>query len=345
MDRQNDVKTVLAAYPSEIHGQQVEHLGTAGGFSGARFWRLRMTGDLVCLRCWPGEHPSRERLEYIHSVLQLVDSQGVNVVPVPLLNCQGCSYVAHAGHLWELSPWMPGEADYHRAPNRVKLAAAMQTLARFHVAASSDQRRCRFVDGSPGIANRLDFLDRLMQGGCQDISVRIGPASWPELEQRARRIVGLFHEIASPVLAVLNSTRNLHVCAQPVIRDIWHDHVLFAGDDVAGLIDFGSMQNDCVSTDIARLLGSLVGDDADGWKCGLDAYRRERSLSPDEESLVAAFDVSAVLLSGMNWLQWIYVEERRFDQRATILSRLDVTINRMEGLVAKGGQPGWILRD
>jgi Ser/Thr protein kinase RdoA (MazF antagonist) len=174
-----------------------------------------------------------------------------------------------------------------------------------------------------------------MKGGCQEIAARIGPAPWPELEVRARRILRLFHEAASSVLARINSVRNLHVHIQPVVRDIWHDHVLYTDDEVTGLIDFGAMQNDCVSTDIARLLGSLVGDDADGWQFGLDAYRRERSLTPDEESLISVFDASTVLLSGMNWLHWIYAEDRHFDQRATILNRLDVTIDRLEGLVAK----------
>jgi len=138
MDRQNHVQTVLAAYPREFHAQRIEDLGPAGGFSGARFWRLRTAGGLFCLRRWPSEHPSRKRVEYIHSVLRLVAGQGVNVVPVPLLNLQGGSYVGHAGHLWELTPWMPGEADYHRAPNPDRLTAAMQTLARFHLAASGD---------------------------------------------------------------------------------------------------------------------------------------------------------------------------------------------------------------
>lgn len=44
---------------------------------------------------------------------------------------------------------------------------------------------------------------------------------------------------------------------QPCIRDIWHDHVLFDGDRVTGLIDFGAMQIDTPATDIARLVGSL----------------------------------------------------------------------------------------
>jgi homoserine kinase type II len=184
-----------------------------------------------------------------------------------------------------------------------------------------------------------------MQGGCRDIAARIGPAPWPELEVRARRILGLFHEVAPWVLARINRVSNLPVHVQPVIRDIWHDHVLFTGDEVTGVIDFGAMQNDCVSTDIARLLGSLVGDDADGWKRGLDAYQHGRSLTPDEESLVRVFDASTVLLSGMNWLQWIYVEERGFDQRATILARLDVTIGRLQGLAGEGAWRGDPLRD
>ena len=64
---------------------------------------------------------------------------------------------------------------------------------------------------------------------------------------------------------------------------------------MSGLIDFGGMRADTVAGDIARLLGSLVADDADGWQTGLAAYDRRRPLSPDERRLVTAFDHSGVL--------------------------------------------------
>ena len=59
---------------------------------------------------------------------------------------------------------------------------------------------------------------------------------------------------------------------QPCLCDIWHDHVLFEGDAVTGLIDYGSVRMDHVAADLARLLGSLVGDDRGQWEWGLAAY-------------------------------------------------------------------------
>ena len=65
---------------------------------------------------------------------------------------------------------------------------------------------------------------------------------------------------------------NIALPVQPCIRDIWHDHVLFTGDEVTGIIDFGAMDIDTPATDVARLLGSLVGDDEAGWRTASSAY-------------------------------------------------------------------------
>src|SRR5205085_7730253 len=59
---------------------------------------------------------------------------------------------------------------------------------------------------------------------------------------------------------------------QPAIRDVHHEHVLFTGDQVTGLIDFGALRIDTPLTDVARLVGSLVGDDAEARRIALDAY-------------------------------------------------------------------------
>jgi homoserine kinase type II len=123
---------------------------------------------------------------------------------------------------------------------------------------------------------------------------------------------------------------------QPVIRDIWYEHVLYEGDAVSGIIDFGAMRIDSVATDIARLLGSMVEDDQDGWQAGLNAYQSVRRLSADELELVRVFDSSTVLLSGLNWLQWVFAERRQFSNRRKVELRLEGFAARLSRLIASG---------
>jgi homoserine kinase type II len=118
----------------------------------------------------------------------------------------------------------------------------------------------------------------------------------------------------------------------PCIRDIWHDHVLFEGNVVTALIDFGALRPENVAADVSRLLGSLVADDEAGWTAGLAAYEELRPLSPIERQLVTAFDASSVLLSGLNWLQWVFLDGRQFNSHATILDRVDANLARLRHL-------------
>jgi homoserine kinase type II len=118
---------------------------------------------------------------------------------------------------------------------------------------------------------------------------------------------------------------------QPCIRDIWSDHVLFEGHRVSGIIDFGSMRVDNVAGDVARLLGSLAGDDLAAWQRGLEAYEAVRPLTDDESALVTVFDESTMLLAGFNWLDWI-IAERQFENPSEVVHRLTMIINRLEVL-------------
>ena len=68
---------------------------------------------------------------------------------------------------------------------------------------------------------------------------------------------------------------------QPCLVDVWHDHVLFTGEEVTGVVDYAAMRLDVPHADLARLLGSLVEDDEAGWRAGLEAYGRWLPV-PDE---------------------------------------------------------------
>jgi Ser/Thr protein kinase RdoA (MazF antagonist) len=118
------------------------------------------------------------------------------------------------------------------------------------------------------------------------------------------------------------------------LRDVWHDHVLFSRDEVTGMIDFGAVDFDTPAVDVARLLGSLVGDDAEGWQAGLAAYTAARPLSHDETRAIAALDAAGTVLAGCNWIRWIYTDGRRFENREQVVARFAKLLDRARLLSA-----------
>jgi Ser/Thr protein kinase RdoA (MazF antagonist) len=271
-------------------------------------------------------------LETIHALLKHVSDHGFPQVPVPRQTRDGRTFVVYDDHFWELAPWLPGEADFHQSPSLAKLRAAMTALARFHRAAKSFGAQAGRRGTSPGIAYRWSQLREWIGGGWEVFQAAIRPEIRPDLEARARRILRLAPKSAGNVLALLEGARASVVPLQFCIGDVWSDHVLYQGDTVAGLIDFGSVRLDNVSADVARLLGSLAGDQAAGWQAGLESYQAVCPLEDVELLLVKAFDRSTVLMSGLNWIDWIYCQGRSFVPGDAIPRRLDEILRRLENV-------------
>jgi Ser/Thr protein kinase RdoA (MazF antagonist) len=333
----HQLRAVLDHYPAACQplAGKVEPLGGAGGFSGAQFWRFASASGLLLLRRWPPEHPTVERLQFIQAVLWHVHQEGFRRAPLPLETRRHAGFVQHAGHLWEITPWMAGKADYHRRPTPERLCRAMTTLAEFHCAAASFPLPGPTPAPAPGLRQRWDELKRLQQGGLDRLRLSVDRSLWPELADRAVLLLELFSRAAPRVSSTLSRVLDQPVPLTPCIRDIWHDHVLFEADAVTALIDFGAMRPENVAADVSRLLGSLVGDDESGWAAGLNAYQHVRSLSRQERQLVTAFDQSSVLLSSLNWLQWVFLEGRQFENPQTILARVDANLARLNFLATQ----------
>jgi Ser/Thr protein kinase RdoA (MazF antagonist) len=331
MDRRATIAAVLAAYPLRIRG--MVPLAGAGGFSGAQFWRVETDRGTLCLRRWPSEHPSAEQLSFIHGVLFHVYQRGITQVALPLRTRRGESFVSRAGHFWELAPWMPGRADYRENPSAPRLAAALGLLARFHVAAASFGKP-HPCSPSPGVRSRLELVESLWHQGCQRIAASIGQASLAKVDPLARQILEGFSVIAPAIRSSLQAAADREAAIQPCLRDVWHDHVLFTGDEVTGLVDFGALRYESVAADVARLLGSLAGSDRAAWHVGREAYEQLRPLTPTEAMLVKVFHESGVLLSGMNWLRWIYLEDRSFENWQRVLARLEDNLAALRSLQA-----------
>lgn len=329
------VEHVIAEFPAIFSPDNVEPLGSADGFSGAEFWRITQGDAVYCLRHWPRQHPNEQRLRWIHTVLQHVHRRGINYIPVPLQNRQRHSYVEKAGRFWEVTNWLPGEANYHASPSSQKLQHAVRALARWHViAADFDSGHGGPPTPAPGMLMRHQRCIELCSGGVDRLNAAVDQHAVDEQTGRqtatiAKQLIRLFRRHGPPAIAKLATACQLKVGRQPCIRDIWHDHVLFDQDRVSGIVDFGAMRPATVAGDLARLLGSLVRDDQHMWAIGMQAYEQVRPLTNDERQLIPAWDLANSLLSGLQWVEWLFVDGRHFANMTAVESRMNEFLQRL----------------
>lgn len=323
------ITPILEQFPGLGPIRQAHPLANAGGFSGSMLWRVeREAGDL-CLRRWPREHPTEEGLVLIHGVLLELGKRGLGCLPVPRSSRDCKTFVSHAGNFWELAPWLPGKADFREHPSRSRLANVVETLARIHLVTEATSPP--LVDVCPTLLSRREQLHRLASGGADQLATAVERHGDSQLQSRGRRLLSHLHRRVAAAAAALESVRGTPVPLFPVIRDLWHDHVLFSGDLVTGIVDFGALRVDSVACDLSRLLGSLVGNDREAWEFARCAYHAVRPLSADEWKLASALDEANVILAGLNWLEWICVQGRVFENQAAIQARLDEMLVRLEG--------------
>jgi Ser/Thr protein kinase RdoA (MazF antagonist) len=268
-----------------------------------------------------------EALAFQHGLMQRVRQAGLSFVPLVYPTNQGKTWSEHEGNLWEVTSWQPGKADFEANPSAERLRNACAALARLHEAwtpSSSLEGKC------PAVQRRLARAaewSQLIASGWQEPRATQRTDSLRPLVERAWRLLAT--EVPR-VPRLLEAFADKCVPLQPCLCDVWHDHLLFEGDALTGLVDFGGVKIDHVSVDLARMLGSLVGDDGHQWRVGLEAYRQVRSLSAEEEAMARALDATGTIVGLVNWLIWIYRDNKQFDDWSGVAGRMTVLIERIE---------------
>lgn len=367
---------VLARYPVEFAGMP-SLTPAKGGFSGAGVWRIESRTGRLALRAWPLKGIPEARIHALHRLLNHLGSVGLRTVAVPLAARNGATLISSDGQHWQVEPWMPGSADFHQKPSKVRLVSAMRALADWHRAAAtwapdpagnswfvseasavSPAIHSRYQEIGEWMARSLDRLKQRVVASMTETPIESPPTEashcvklWtPDLPDHRTRgatrlpalalqIVADFERTAPRVRDELARLSTARFRLQPCLRDIWHDHVLWTGDEVTGLIDPSAARSENVAADLARLLGSLVGDDAKARQAGIDAYRLAAPFSDREIELCRALDGSGVLLSPMTWLMRRYFMGQNIEAEPGVLERLEAQARRLRTLAEGSVDP------
>lgn len=369
---------ILCNYHDDYVAQSVEWLGSAGGYSGSMFWRVRGKKGTFCLRRWAKDYPDLERLEFIHAVLWHADQEGFRKLPVPVETLEHMSYVEEDGHFWQLEPWIPGKADFRHNSSLNRLVRAMTELAEFHNAVRSfpiakecgitpvlqsheaallqwtddfcDQleRRIRIQSQPlPELKSRdprVLFISDLSDsdsfrrneqryiGNSVTISIPSRSNQEKRLEEVALRILNATRKMRSSLLAQVVRCSNYSMQFQPCIHDIHLGHTFFDGDLFTGFVDFGAMDVDNVSVDVARLLESLTAGDPALWVAGLTAYQSVRGLTLEERETVQVYRKTFAAVTAMRWLNYIFSQNNPVCCSLHLIQKLERLADELEAI-------------
>jgi homoserine kinase type II len=290
------------------------------GFSGARVYR----GDdsaapRLALKAWPtGTSP--ERLRQIHA--WLVRWEQLPFVPVVFRGAGRSTVATEDGRVWDCCRWMPGEP--RTRPTSGEVASACVAVARIHAMWAGEAQR----GPCPGVANRLRIL------GETEPLLRVGPGALapvdPLLDPLLRRAVEVLARVAPLVARALEPWAR-HTCAlHPCVRDLRGEHVLFDGEKVSGIIDYGAAAFDHAAVDLARLLGDYAAGDEALFAVGFGAYRGARPGFDAPDEFVRVLARAGVICSALGWLVRLVTNREPVSEPVAIGARLAQLLGRID---------------
>jgi homoserine kinase type II len=266
-------------------------------------------------------------LQFIHQAIDHA-SDRLPFIPKLFRDSAGKSFWFVGETLWEVTQWMPGHADYLRQPSRVKRAAAVNALAELHRIWHDFSHA---QDVSPCVAQRIEMLSDWL--AMRNLVEQVGACVRGPVESAAcMSTVRMLHARGPQLLEELRVAGEIRVTLHPVLRDIWSDHLLFQGELVSGIIDFGTVRMDEPAADLARMLGSLHPFEEDVRLAAIESYNRQRPLHGVAPERVELLDRSGTLLTALQWMQWLVLERRKFNADSVrLLERWQTALSRMMG--------------
>lgn len=287
-----DPRRFLSDYPPAVRNCRWVPVESAG-FSGAGVWCGHdQSGPAFALKVIP-DTSLAGRTRTIHRWMTAARTTGVGYVPAVVPTNSGDTVVITSSGIAEVVAWMPGVADFNASPMPAKLAAACTALADLHRVWHAVERH---TAPCPAVQRRLNLLTDWE---------RFRPAlDRFDAESRAllRTAADLLNARLPDCRRSLTAWSATPVVVFPCLCDVWHDHVLFAGDRVSGVIDYSAMKIDSPAVDLARLLADLVGPSSERFAEGLAAYHAASPPVPVPDELVRVLADTGVVCGIANWV-------------------------------------------
>ena len=323
------------------------------GFSGSQVYVVELPdspGRFV-LKCFHAA-ASREHAAFVHDLVRHVRGERSTQLAEVIPTLDGDTIATDAeGRLWELSCFVPGVAV--PCPTPAQAATAATALARLHVAAASLPGHPPRLRVSPGVEHRIERSCQLLAqpwAACRDAWSRAACLRMPAdlsaaLDARVAAAVKIFTASDGNAFLARVATLQPNSCVlQPVLRDVWYDHVFFAertSDSVTAIIDLHAAGIDTPATDLARLVGSWAAPAGgerlslvDRWPEAFAAYDRVRPLSAVEAMLVPVLHATGMLFGLDNWFRWTLEEHREFPDTQKMLERIDSLLTELPTAIA-----------
>lgn len=301
----------------------------SGGFSGTSVWKI-VGGDGRCwaLRQLPDDADIIRRFNAIGRLQLWLRDQGLEFVPMPLMPVRrlitgqsvGTKYSINGlvcvedGRAWMMESWMPGNC-LTGEPSSPQLQETLRRLNDLHDAMKRYGERspelpwiqCR-RDSSPGVRRRVLLASELTSEKLSELEVRASHDQNPIFGQLTIRYLESLRRKLPELRSRLSRVAEVAFSLQPVIRDLWRPHVLFAGDTLTGLIDWAAMDCDHITFDVTRLFRSWYGSGNRQVAEALDLFANQRGLNVEERQLLEVLDMATVMLSPLTWVRRRYEE-------------------------------------
>ena len=325
----------------------------SAGCSGSPIWLVESlepggaTAERHVLKGFADGWPP-DRAASIHRWMAAARRAGVGAVPANLEvasgDAAGPGTIATdgGGACFEMTQWRPGQPV--PAPSPRQAAAALETLARIHLALREVVGNEETPTASPPAwARRVEALRAVIARGWDGPTNGVASPLQAAVAERRRAAAALLRDRGGlPLLSRLVAVVPPAVPLQPVLRDVWQAHVLFVGDEVSAVIDWHAAGIDTPAADLARLLGSweIGGANPAGarristvWSDALWAYRAIRPLAAEELSLIDLLHLAGVVGGLHHWFTWVLDEARSFPDPAAVLGRVDFLLKNLDSLL------------